>query len=97
MEYSYVIIYNGDLIVSGSNMKSIIGFLNKFCGGDAYFEKFTEHESIYNNDNLLGKIIYKEEFDLLIDTYEFDLYKVDFAKPELQELRDDNIKDILDL
>ncbi len=94
-DYCYVVIYNGDLVVSGLNIKSIIEYLDKFCGQEAYFSKFMDNDSIYDNDNLLGKIIYKENFDDGIDTYEFDLHKVDFARPSLQQLRDENISDLL--
>jgi len=96
IDYCYLVIYNEELVVSGFNIKSIIEYLNQFCGSDSYFAKFVENESIYNNDNLLGKIIYKEAVDNSIDSYEFNLYKVDFARPSIQQLREDNIIEILE-
>ena len=96
MDYCYIVIFQDDLIVSGINLKSIIEYLSDFSGDGAYFDSFEENDSIYNNDKLIGKLIFKEESDGITDRYEFDLYKVDFAKPTLQELRDDNISDILE-
>jgi len=96
MNYSYVVTYEGELVVTAANMKSIIEYLNDFCVDNCYFDSFVENVSIYNNDKLLGKLIFKEESDKQIDKYEFNLYKIDFAKPSVQEMRDDNIKNILD-
>lgn len=97
MNYSYVVTYLNEIILTGSNMKSIIEYLNDFCAEDCYFDSFVENVSMYNNDKLLGKLIFKEESDNQVDKYEFNLYKVDFVKPSTQQLRDDNIKDILDI
>lgn len=96
MNYCYIVTYEDELVVSGVNIKSIIEYLSDFCADGCYFDSFIENISMYNNDKLLGKLIFKEESDKQIDKYEFNLFKVDFAKPSVQEMRDDNIKNILD-
>ena len=42
MNYSYVVTYGDELVVTGANMKSIIEYLSDFCADNSYFDSFAD-------------------------------------------------------
>ena len=94
MSYCYVVTYLGRLIVTGTSLRTIRDYLQKFCEGDAEYIGFKSVDDILSHQNLLGTMMFKNTE--LSKKFRFDLYKVDFAIHSIDDLREDSLDDLLD-
>jgi hypothetical protein len=94
MTHCYVVTYQGSLVVTGTNLRSIRDYLQRFCECNSEYVGFKVLDETTTNQNLLGTMIFRdiEKSKKL----RFDLYKVDFAIHSIDDLRDDSLEDLLD-